>query len=52
MEIKWVMIANSVIWLATSIAIIGAVYITKEPRCLWAFVIPAMSGYSFSNKTK
>lgn len=29
-------------WIATSVAICVAVYITKSANCLWAFLIPAM----------
>lgn len=48
---KWTMIANSVVWISSSIAILGTVYITKDSNCLWAFLIPAFfGGFSYTRK--
>ena len=33
---------NAIAWIATSVAVIAAIYITKSPWCLWAFFIPAV----------
>lgn len=30
-------------WIFGSLAILAAVYITKEPLCLWAFLILALA---------
>lgn len=34
--------ANAVAWFATSVAVIGGMYLTKSAWCLWAFFIPAL----------
>lgn len=34
--------ANVVAWIATSVAVIGGMYLTKSAWCLWAFFIPAL----------
>ena len=36
--------AWAIMWIATSIAIIAGMYITKNANCLWAFLLPAGSG--------
>jgi hypothetical protein len=38
--------AWAVMWIATSIAIIAGIYITKNANCLWAFLLPAFNGIS------
>ena len=48
--LKWTMIANCTVWISSAVAILGAVYITKDPNCLWALVIPAITG-GFSYKS-
>lgn len=49
--IKWVMIANSMMWLASMLVIMYAIYITKSAACLWFMLVPAMAGgYSYSCK--
>lgn len=35
-------------WIATGIAVVAGVYITKNANCLWAFLIPACIGCSSS----
>jgi len=32
--------AYALVWIASSAAILGAVYITHSAWCLWAFIIP------------
>lgn len=46
-NVKWTMLANCSIWIASSIAITVAVCTTRNPKCLWALLIPAMSGYCY-----
>ena len=41
-QIKGRCIARSVAWISTSIAVIAGIFVTKEPACLWAFLIPMM----------
>jgi len=35
-------VAYACVWIASSAAIAFAVYITHNPVCLWAFLIPAL----------
>ena len=35
-------ITQCVAWVSTSIAVIAGIWITKDPSCLWAFILPAM----------
>lgn len=35
-------VTQCVAWISTSIAVIAGICITKEPACLWAFVLPFM----------
>jgi hypothetical protein len=37
-------IAYSIAWIAVAAAVGYAIYMTKDARCLWAFLIPAMIG--------
>jgi hypothetical protein len=37
---KWLYISYSIAWLATGIAVLMAVYITKSAKPLWAMLIP------------
>lgn len=48
-EVKWTMIANCTIWIATAMAVLGATYITKSASCLWGLFIPVFTG-GFSYK--
>ncbi len=32
-------------WIAVSIAVCFAIYITKSASCLWAFMFPIMTDY-------
>ena len=34
----WIAVAA---WIATAIAVIVALFLTKEPKCLFAFILPA-----------
>lgn len=34
--------ANAVAWIATSVAVISGMYLTKSAWCLWTFFIPAL----------
>lgn len=33
------------VWLATAVGVGLGLYITKNPNCLWAFLIPAWMGF-------
>lgn len=48
--IKWTMIANCTMWIASALAVLGAVYITKNANCLWGLFVPAIAG-GFSYKS-
>jgi hypothetical protein len=37
-------IVYCVAWIAVGAAVAYGIYMTKDARCLWAFVIPAMIG--------
>jgi len=39
-------LAYGIAWLSTGIATSIGIYITKDPTCLWAMLIPAMIGLS------
>ena len=32
-----------VAWIATSVAVIAAVYFTKSPWCMWAMIFPFLA---------
>ena len=34
--------AVAIVWLSVSIAICYTIYVTRNPQCLWAFLIPAI----------
>ena len=36
----WVAYASA--WIATSVAVIGGMYLTKSAWCLWTFFIPGL----------
>ena len=36
--------AKATAWVATSAAVIAAIYITKEPVCLFALILPLFVG--------
>ena len=35
-------ITHCIAWISTSVAVVAGICITKDPGCLWAFLIPAM----------
>jgi hypothetical protein len=35
-------IAYAIVWIAVAAAVGYALYVTKDARCLWAFLIPGM----------
>ena len=39
-------IINTAMWLGSSFAISVAIYCTHDMRCLFFFLIPALSGYT------
>lgn len=41
-------VANAVAWIATSVAVIGGMYLTKSAWCLWAFFIPGLMMADFA----
>jgi hypothetical protein len=43
MDRKWAYIAYGMVWLATGFAVAVGIYVTKNPNCLWAMLIPAIT---------
>lgn len=51
--VKWTMITNCTIWIATAMAVLGATYITKSESCLWGLFIPVFAGrFSYKENNK
>lgn len=46
MKNNWAYIAYGLAWLSTGIAVSIAVWVTKNPACLWAFLIPSFISLS------
>ena len=49
---KTVILLNAAMWLAVGTAITVAIVITGNVKALWFFIIPMLSGYSFTETTK
>ncbi len=50
MNIKWMWIAYAFCWISVSFAVAVGIYYTKNPNCLWAFLIPACISFSTRDK--
>jgi hypothetical protein len=46
MKDNWVYIGYACAWIATGVAVAVGVYITKNPNCLWALLIPTLISIS------
>lgn len=44
--------AWAIMWIATSVAIIAGMYITKNANCLWAFLLPAFNGFAIKTSSE
>jgi hypothetical protein len=42
MKNSWAYIAYGMIWMATAVAVGIGIWITKNPNCLWAMLIPGL----------
>lgn len=51
-ELKWIMLANCIMWIACCVAVSIALYLTQRPICLWGLLTPVISGgYGYTIKT-
>lgn len=43
-DIKWIMLANCIMWIVCGVVVSVGVYFTKSPACLWFLLTPMIDG--------
>jgi hypothetical protein len=46
---KWLYVGYAFAWISTACAVAVGIWITKNPNCLWAMLIPAFIGIKSGN---